>query len=382
VKLLNDIVSHSVLTGRAIFVLAVMLLLAACASTQPGNVTPPLLHHTGPEVHVEDIDVLEISPAMEEFLQRYVLPYKSSKTRLDLLITAVSRSGALGFEYDETRTKTSSEAFKARTGNCVAFSNLMVALARRAGLNARYQEVFLRPEWSDYDNDTVLLIKHLNVVIETNNMSWVVDVSGTKLSQTERRKLIDDSYAKALYLNNIAVEALLDGDLPRSYAYMTHAIATDSGLPDTWVNLGVIYGRNNQLDDAAFALNHALRINSNEYSAMSNLYEVYVEQGRFEEAAEIEARVERYRRRNPYYLLRLSHEAVEQEQYDEAISLLRKAINKKEDDHKLYFAMAKTQYLSGETADAESSLLRAKELAPQDMMVFYDRPLNELVTEQ
>ena len=159
------------------------------------------------------------------------------------------------------------------------------------------------------------------------------------------------------------------------------AIETDGSVTDPWVNLGVIYGRNDQLDDAAFAFNRALQIDPNEPSAMSNLYEVYVEQEKFESATELESRVERYRRNNPYYLLRLSDEALAQEQYKESMNLLRKAIQKKDDDHKLHFALAKTQYLSGARAEAESSLLRARELAPESMVVYYDRPLDELLTE-
>jgi len=136
------------------------------------------------------------------------------------------------------------------------------------------------------------------------------------------------------------------------------------------------------LDDAVFAFNHALQIDSNEYSALSNLYEVYVAQEDFESAANLESRVERYRSKNPYYLLKLSDEALELDQYEESISLLQRAIKKKDNDHKLHFALAKTQYLSGELAEAESSLLRARELAPEDMVVYYDRPLRELVSEQ
>ena len=359
-----------------------MLMLGACASVQPGKVTPPPLQYPGPVVQVDDVDVLAVSPEMEKFLERYVLKYSNQQTRLDMLTTAVARTGVLGFEYDETHTMTSSEAFEARMGNCVAFSNLMIALARRAGLDARYQEVSIRSDWANYEGDTVLLYKHVNVVIETRNMSWVVDVSGLDIRPTDRRKFIEDSYAKALYLNNIAVEALLENDLPRAYAYMRSAIEADSRVTDPWVNLGVLYGRNDQLDDAAFAFNRALQIDANEHSALSNLYEVYLEQEDFESAADLEPRVERYRRTNPYYLLRLSDEALEQEQYEESINLLRKAIKKKEDDHELHFALAKTQYLSGELAEAESSLLRARELAPESMMVYYDRPLDELVTEK
>jgi len=382
VKLLNDIDVRPFLSGRVIILLVGMFMLGACASVQHGKVTPPPLQYPGPVVQVDDVDVLAVSPEMEKFLERYVLKYSNQKTRLDMLTTAVVRTGVLGFEYNEAHTMTSNEAFDARMGNCVAFSNLMVALARRAGLDARYQEVAIRSDWANYDGDTVLLYKHVNVVIETRNMSWVVDVSGLDIRPTDRRKLIEDSYAKALYLNNIAVEALLENDLPRAYAYMRSAIEADSRVTDPWVNLGVLYGRNDQLDDAAFAFNRALQIDSNEYSALSNLYEVYLEQEKFEAAADLESRVERYRRNNPYYLLRLSDEALELEQYKESISLLRKAIKKKEDDHELHFALAKTQYLSGELAEAENSLLRARELAPESMMVYYDRPLDELVTEE
>jgi tetratricopeptide (TPR) repeat protein len=107
-----------------------------------------------------------------------------------------------------------------------------------------------------------------------------------------------------------------------------------------------------------------------------------VEEGDVESAAGLAPRVEKYRRNNPYYLLKLSDEALELDQYEESISLLESAIRKKKNDHHLHFALAKTQYLSGETAAAENSLSRARELAPQDMLAIYSRPLNELVVEE
>jgi len=380
--MLNDIAIRVFLSGRILLPLVGVLMLGACASIQPGKLTPPPLQTEGPAIQIEDVDVLALSPAMEKFLEHYVLQYSSRQTRLELLSSAVSGSGALDFHYDASQTLTASEAFETRTGNCIGFSNMLIALARRAGLNARYQEVFRRPEWSNHEDDTVLLVKHINVVIETHRATWVVDVSGIKIHPTARRRIIDDSYAKALYLNNIAVESLLKNDLPTAYAYMRSAIEADSKATDPWVNIGVIYGRNDQLDDAIIAFNRALEIDTGEHSAMSNLYEVYIEQQNFESAAELESKVERYRRNNPYYLLKLSDEALQLDQFEESISLLQSAIRKKKNDHKLHFALAKTQYLSGELAAAESSLTRARELAPEDMMVFYDRPLDELVADQ
>ena len=381
-KLINNIVIDFLWSGRLKILLVVTFLLVGCASLHTGKSSPPPLVHSGPEVQIEDVDVLAVSPDMEKFLNRYVLPYKNSQTRLELLTAAVTRSGVLGFRYDESRTLTAIEAFEQRTGNCIGFANMLVALARRAGLNAHYQEVFRRPEWSNHEDDTVILVKHINVIIETHRDTWVVDVSAIKIHPTARRRIIEDSYAKALYLNNIAVESLLENDLPTAYAYMHSAIKADYRATDPWVNMGVIYGRNGQLDDAVFAFNNALQVDSNEYSALSNLYEVYVEQGDLASAAALEPRVERYRRNNPYYLLKLSDEALEMDQYEESLSLLQRAIKKKDDDHTLHFALAKTQYLSGELVEAQSSLVRAKELAPEDMMAYYDRPLGELVNDQ
>jgi Flp pilus assembly protein TadD len=382
VKLLNDIAIRPFLSGKSALLLSGLLMLNACAAIYPEKITPPPLDHPTAAVQLEEVDVLEVTPEMEAFLERYILKYKNAQTRMELLTSTVARSGTLGFQYDEDRTLTAAQAFKSRSGNCIGFSNMMIALARRAGLKARYQEVFLRPEWTGIQDDTVLLVKHVNVVISTRELSWVVDVSGLDITPTSRRRIIDDSYAKALYLNNIAVESLLENDLPTAYAYMTSAIAAESSATDPWVNLGVVYGRNEQLDDAAFALHRALQIEPRNRSALSNLYEVYIEQENFKSAAELELKVEKYRMKNPYYLLKLSDEALVEHQYEESINLLQKAIRKKKNDHKLHFALAKTQYLSGDMEDAESSLIRARELAPRDMMVNYGRPLEALVADQ
>jgi tetratricopeptide (TPR) repeat protein len=379
VKVLNEKIAHRFSSGK-LMLLAGMLMLAGCASQTPKNLTPPLFLHDGPEVQVTDVDILAITPAMEAFLERYILDYSNSQTRLNLLATAVTSSGVLGFDYEDSRTLSAAEAFESRSGNCLGFANMMIALARRAGLRANYEEVLRRPVWASRE-DTVLVMKHIVVVMESHNNSYVMDVSGLEISPHADRRIVDDSYAKALYLNNIGTDALLDNDLPTAYAYMVKAIETQPLLTDSWVNMGVVLGRNEQLDDAKTVLQKALLIDPYEYSAMSNLYEIYVEQGDLVAAQEYKSKVDRYRSRNPYYLLHLSNEALETNRYDESISLLERAIRKKEDDHLLHFAMAKTQYLSGATIAAEYSLDRARKLAPQNMVVHYRRPLNVLIAE-
>jgi tetratricopeptide (TPR) repeat protein len=208
-----------------------------------------------------------------------------------------------------------------------------------------------------------------------------MDVSGIRLSPTARRQVIRDSYAKALYFNNLGAEALIGNDLPTAYAYLSRAIESEPRLTDSWINIGVVLGRNGQLNDAVTVLQQALDINPLESAALSNLYEVYITQENFEAAEALEGRVERYRKKNPYYLLQLSEEALLVGDYDESLRLLRSAIRKKDNDHLLYFALAKTQYLSGASEDAQRNFQRARELAPPGMAGYYNRPLGELVAE-
>ena len=380
-KLLKDIAVYRFLPARAALLLAGMLMLGACATQQPANLTPPPLQNSGPEIQVADVDVLALSPAMDEFPERYILKYADMHTRLYLLMNSVTPNGTLGFDYDESLTLTATETFDTHAGNCIGFANMMVALARRAGLKAHYQEVFRRPEWSSRE-DTVLLIKHINVVLESPGYTYVVDVSGVKINPNMRQRIIKDNYAKALYLNNIGAEALLDNDLPTAHAYLSKAIETEPQITDPWVNLGVLFGRNEQLNDAELALQRALEIDTTEYAAMSNLYEVYLAQEDLEAAQGLQAKVDKYRNSNPYYLLKLSDEALEQARFEESINLLQRAIRKKKNDHLLHFALAKTQYLSGETAAAEGSLVLARELAPATMVAYYGQSLNELVAGQ
>ena len=80
--------------------------------------------------------------------------------------------------------------------------------------------------------------------------------------------------------------------------------------------------------------------------------------------------------------MKLSDEALELARFEESIRLLQRAIRKKDNDHSLHFALAKTQYLSGEVAEAEGSLIRARELAPQDMLTYYGQSLDVLLAEE
>lgn len=379
-RFLQDSPVNRFLPGRYVVLLAGVLLLGACASKPAVDTNLPPLQGSATIEQVADVDVLAMTPEMDAFLERYILPYEDAQTRLNMLTLAITSSGVLGFDYDDTRTLTAAEAFRTRSGNCISFANLMVALARNAGLKASYQEVLIQPVWISRE-DTLLITKHINVVVSSPRYSYVVDVSGVRISQHDRRRIITDLDAKTLYYSNIGAEALIGNDLPAAWAYLARAIDIESRLTDPWVNLGVVYARNDQLDAAELVYQAALQIDRSDASAMSNLYEVYLARENVSAAADLKRKVERYREKNPYYLMMLSEESLQMGRYEESIRLLQRALKKKDDDYILHFAMAKTQYLSGETVAAQTSLHRVRELAPEKLLAYYSRPLHELVME-
>lgn len=376
----SDILSTR--TSRAAGLVAALgfLTLAACSSNPPRPLAPPALDHAGPEIAVPEVELLELTPEMQAFLDRYVLPYENLDTRLDLLTLSLGRHGALGFRYDNNRSLSAAEAFGARSGNCLSFANLLVAMARRAGLKAEYQQVYVPRDWISRDN-TILLEKHVNVIVSGRHKAYVMDITGQDPGPDAHRQVLSDAEAQALYYNNLGVEALLAGDLPTAHAWIVEALGIAPGMAGPWVNLGVVLSRNGQLDDGAFAHRAALRIDPGETAALSNLYDIYLARGEFERAAEVQQRVERYRRQNPYYLLKLSDEAIAATRYQESLDLLKRALSKKQDDHVFHFALARGQYLAGEISAAEESYRRARELAPGYLLARYERPLPELIEE-
>jgi hypothetical protein len=89
----------------------------------------------------------------------------------------------LDFDYDPQVTLQADEAFAARTGNCLTFSSLFIAMAREAGLEAWYQEIAIPPKWRAV-NDTLLVSMHVNAVVEDNGKRYTVDVSRRKPHRT------------------------------------------------------------------------------------------------------------------------------------------------------------------------------------------------------
>jgi Flp pilus assembly protein TadD len=338
------------------------LALAACAMPDPRDDPPVPALHGHPPVTIPDVDLLAITPDMQRFTERYARREGEETGKAWMLAYAALDPYLLNFDYDPMLTLPADEAFAARRGNCLTFSSLFVAMARDAGLSAWYQEVQIPPQWSAV-NETLLASKHVNAVVSEHGRRYVIDVSRRKPTPGERTRRLSDREAKAQYFNNLGVDALVGNDLPLAYAYFAKALEVHPGLPYLWSNLGVVFRRNLQADDAALAYRTALAAEPDHAMALNNLYDLYTEEGNVEAAAALQDRVERNRRKNPYYLHHLAELASQEGRWSDAIDLLERAIDIDAEEYRFHYSLAHAQFRSGQVETARISLDRARQLA-------------------
>jgi Flp pilus assembly protein TadD len=356
-----------------------MLTLAlACASAPPRRDGPgitidelragaPLgLDRESPAL-VDEAEVLAVSAEMQTFLDAHVARSAGRVTRLRQLAHAIVGEGTFGLEYDET-TRTAAETFRARRGNCLSFSNMFVAMARRVGLDADYQEVDVPPDWS-FKDDAFVLNRHVNVLVDLGREGeHVVDFNMDDFRTTYDRRAISDARALSHFYNNMAVERMQAGDTVSALLYFRRATGHDPLFSPAWTNLGILYSRKGHPAHAEAAYLQALKVDGGDLVAMSNLANLYERRGDQERAATYRNRVADHRQRNPYYRFQIAREAFLAEDYDTAIGHLKYAVRKKQNEDQFCFLLGRSYLEKGDEAAARRWLSRAEEVAATDAL--------------
>ena len=207
-------------------VVATAVLLASCGTVplrQPDF--PALLGYEVPAI--EDAEWLDMTPEMKTFVEEYSRADHARHSRAWALAYAALDPYILDFSYDPRQTLTAAEAFQQRRGNCLTFSALFVAMARDAGLDARFQEVIIPPKWSAV-NDTLLVSKHVNAIVSDKHRDYVIDVSRRQTSGRDIIRQLSDREALAQYA--------LGDDGDGGEATSSHTIVVDNVAPTATFN--------------------------------------------------------------------------------------------------------------------------------------------------
>ncbi len=310
-----------------------------------------------------DLEIMSLNDEMELFLADAVGDSKNPAQRLALLVYAVFNEKFLNLQYDNSRTRTAIETFQTRNGNCLSFTMMFVAMARRLGLDARFQEVENTPTWNKRGG-LVVLSRHINAVVILPGRIAEVDFNPYAERKEYVKRQVPDQRAMAQFYNNLGAELFSERKFQESVPYFEKAVSTDSKLSFGWSNLGVAYKNTRQYKKAERAYLRALEIDRREFTAMANLATLYRDLGRIGESNRYFGKVERFRRKNPYYHFNLGERAFIEGRYGDAADHYKDAIRRKDKEHEFHYALAKSFAKLGDIKRAGQSLEKARKHSP------------------
>ena len=371
-------------TSAAIAVIVMVASLSGCTSglpVVPRNPSPsydPLLlsgQRLFGEVvsadEIADVDILAVSDEMAAYVDASVGDVRIAAAKFRRLFRSLSRDNYFRASYVANITHTAQETFDSRSGNCLSYTNMFIALSRQAGLDARFQIVKVPPSW-DADSGYLIRYTHINVLMKnvrfdmSRGDDFAVDFNDVHPEPEYIQYEVSDEYATALLYGNKGVAELRVGNFRRAFAYLKKALQLTPENIDLWINLAALYSRQNDHPSAIEAYEVALQIKSSSKGAMSGLARSHQLLGHIELAEKYAKRVRRYREKNPFYHFAIAQAEYDNDQFDRALDSINTAIDLKRSNARFHFMKGLTLQRLGDTEAAQKSFRRAKRYGRYD----------------
>jgi Tfp pilus assembly protein PilF/predicted small secreted protein len=343
--------------------LAVASLLAACATT-PGPAADASLFHdelfAASTERIAPEDVFALSPEMRAYLDSEHDARRRDKELHSGLFYVLLTQGKPWLSYDATMTRNASEAFAARSGNCLSLVIMTAAFARELGMGVRYQSVYTQEAWTrgqglDYLNGHVN-VALLNPIWATAGELLIDFVPVSKTEQVRHSIVVEEKTIVAMYMNNRAVELLAGGELDRAYWWAKAANRQDDRFLGAINTLAVVYRARRKLEDSERALRFILGIEPDNIVALDNLVLVLQDQGRDSEADALATRLRKLQPIPPFHFYDLGIAALKQGDYGKAKEMLQKEMRRDANYSLFHASLALAYHGLGRATDAQEQM--------------------------
>jgi tetratricopeptide (TPR) repeat protein len=359
---------------KSTWALAILLLtLTACAATPTVTQVPQNLFrddlfvaNTSP-IRANDIFIAD--KAMQQFIATEIVSQLRSTSHQRALFNALYSKAQLRLEYDSSYTRTASEAFAARSGNCLSLVIMTAALAKEMGLSVQYQKVLTKEDWSR-SGGLYFASGHVNVVLgkkrfdEKNhldqNYQMTIDFLPPQDTASQRTIDLEENTIIAMYMNNRAAESLVRNQTDQAYWWAKEAIIADPQFSYSYNTLGVIYMRQKQYLDAYRALEMALKTDPDSLVATSNMVQTLEMLGRDAEANQLNESLLNKQPYPPFHFFNLGLKAMEKNEFQQAKFLFQRELKRAPDYHEFHFWLGLAHFRLGELEAAQQELEIAK----------------------
>ena len=277
----------------------------------------------------------EIDDEIRQLARDVTRETSSESDKVRALVHAINGLEGFSVSYDWLSNKTAQEVFREGKGNCLAYSNLFVGMARAVGLDAAYADVRFT-ERITREAEIVVRSTHITAAVRSATGTGLVDFTATPERKYIGFEVIDDLEAIANFYNN-------QGFL---YGYFTEAGDVDFDPLEKELemyrlalevlptfhrarnNLGVALRRRGRVDEAIEQYRLAIEHNPKYAEARSNLGTAYLHQGRTEDALREYLLAVKYAGRDGYIHHRLGVVYLQLARYEEAMEEFREALSR------------------------------------------------------
>ncbi len=329
---------------------AFVIALAATPPDPAAEVAPPL-----PTID----EVMHIpEPLAQAFAAKVTDPKGSQHDRLIRLVKFLFDAEGMHLKYVEDANYTVAQVYQYRQANCLSFSLLTLALARRAGLAAYGQGISEVLYWSQ-DQTATYHSTHVNVGVPLGKRRFTLDVAAGQILTDAPPKRISDARLFAQFYANKSAEYLAVGDLQSSERFLLEALRLDDAYAPIWNNRGVLERRRGQSDVARAYFEHALKLQSDNAGALSNLANLYGRLGAAAEAQKLNDRLTRMQARNPFYQMQIGTNFEAHGDLEQALVHYKKAIRLRPEEPRFYARLAQLHLKQGNASSALSAIKNA-----------------------
>ncbi len=258
----------------------------------------------------EPAEVMEVPAELRLMLEDKVLKQaRYPKDRLDRLVDFMFKPGGMELQYDDI-TRTVEQTYIDRKGNCLAFTQLFIALARLSGLDAEMQEsedVLI----SFSDSDTLVYTGHVSASVTINRRKHEVQFDPNNPIVKGSTEVVSRERSVAHYYNNRGAELMESGDRELADQHFARALALAPELVSAHNNRGVLQLRMGRPTEAEAHFLAALQHDPKRISVLANLISLYRSQGQSDKLEAYSRRLAEAEQANPYYhfMLGLRREA-------------------------------------------------------------------------
>jgi len=359
------------------------LLLGACASN-PVSVPPTLLDDAQFAPAAEPIDPADVfrpSAAMKEYLENEVLPAARASGGIRQALTAqLYNKGKLKLEYESSMTRNASQAFDARSGNCLSLVIMTAALAQELGIKVTFQSIGTDEMWSRA-GDMYFLSGHVNLQLEKHASemesrydrygTYTIDFLPSENSVGLNATIIRENRVLAMYLNNRAAEALVRGQVDDAYWRVREAIRQDPAFLSAFNTLGVVYLHHGDPRRAEAVLAFVSKQEKDNPRVLANYAQALRELGRTDEASAIQQRLAHLEPYPPFYFFNRGRAALNEGKLAEARQDFMRELDRAPDYHEFHYWLAIADFGLGRIDEARKEL----NLAMQDAVKRSDHDL-------